>query len=221
MIKKLLKNMKGTHKLLNETDLIPEVHSHLNAVVKLDANGKILSYNQAFANQYRYDEQDSKKSFFDLFFKYQSSEMIGYFEDALLGKAQKWNTLGVANDGKSVEVMITLLPNRKKKDIFVILKDITEFKSQQQELNHYKVMDKTFNQVDAICNFYYDAINDLLYFSDQITDILKINPKDEFKPSLNQFLRYVHPDDAEELKNAIETSMSEKKSVPKGIPTCT
>lgn len=72
-------------------------------------------------------------------------------------------------------------------------------------------MDKTFNQVDAICNFYYDAINDLLYFSDQITDILKINPKDEFKPSLNQFLRYVHPDDAEELKNAIETSMSEKK----------
>ena len=51
---------------------ILEIHDHLNAVVKLDTNGNIISYNQAFAKQYGYNEQDFKKPFLEFSLKMNS-----------------------------------------------------------------------------------------------------------------------------------------------------
>ena len=72
-------------------------------------------------------------------------------------------------------------------------------------------MRETFDEVDNICNFYYDAINDLHYFSNQFADMLKINPDNILTPSLNHILSYVHPEDQERVKNAVQNALKEEK----------
>ncbi|SOC38537.1 EAL domain-containing protein [Ureibacillus acetophenoni] len=200
--------------LLTEWDLKPEVYEHLNAVIKLDINGKIISYNQAFMKQFGYDKQDFIESFFDVFIKYNSLDIVQYFEKALLGNAQKFNTIGVTKDGKNVEINITMVPikNKAVKEVFVIIDDTTKFQNQKKELDQFKIMQNAFDQLDYICSFYYDAINDFLYFSNQINNMLQIESEKQFTPSMKHFLRFIHPEDRERVKSAFETALKERRA---------
>ena len=69
-----------------------------NSVIKLDINGNLVTYNQAFAKQYGYDEQDFNKPFLDVFIKYETFEQKQFFESYLRQNAkircrslQEWN----------------------------------------------------------------------------------------------------------------------------------
>ncbi len=85
-----------------------EIYDHLNSVIKLDNNGNLVSFNQAFSKQYGYNEQDFKKPFLDVFIKNETFEKNQYFEKAILGKTQKFNALGLCKNGNSVHINVTL-----------------------------------------------------------------------------------------------------------------
>lgn len=74
-------------------------------------------------------------------------------------------------------------------------------------------MRETFNQLEQICNYYYDAINDYHYFSNQIIDMLKIKTENDTPTlSFNHFLQYVHSEDKERVKKAFEDALNERKA---------
>ncbi|WP_111438846.1 PAS domain-containing protein [Psychrobacillus insolitus] len=112
------------------------MYEHLNCVIKLDTNGNLVSNNQAFSNQYGYNEQDFKEPFLDIFIPYETFEKNQYFEQTLLGKTQRFNALGLSKNGETVEINVTLIPIKKETgmDIYVIIKNITEFQEQEKEL---------------------------------------------------------------------------------------
>ena len=87
-------------------------------------NGNLVSYNQTFAKQYGYNEQDFKKPFLDVFIKYETFEQKQFFEKAILGKTQKFNALGLYKNGKTIDINVTLIPIKAKAsmDIYVISK---------------------------------------------------------------------------------------------------
>jgi len=188
------------------------VYDYLNAVIKLDIDGNLLAFNQAFAKQYGYNEEDFKKPFLDILLKDRAFEKRIYFEKAFLGKTQTFTATGFPKSGEPLELNITLIPikNKKNKDIYVVLNDITEFQSQRKELNQFEKMLKVFNEVDYICNYYYDAINDLYYFSKQFTDMFKINSERTFTLSFKHLLRYVHPDDVALVKDTVQSALNER-----------
>ena len=66
-----------------------QIYEHLNSVIKLDMNENLVSYNQAFAKQYGYNEQDFYKPFLDVFIKYETFEQKQFVKKALLGKTKK------------------------------------------------------------------------------------------------------------------------------------
>ena len=68
-------------------------------------------------------------------------------------------------------------------DIYVIIKNITEFQEQEKELFISKKSRIAFNELEDICNFYYDAINDLHYVSKQFPIIFGINDGKNFPPN--------------------------------------
>ena len=198
--------------LESDENLNPEVYNYLNAVIKLDTNGHVVSYNQAFLKQYGYEEEEFDQPFFDLLLKNNSREISKYFENAILGKVQRFHTQGYRKNGNQLDISISLIPIRSKEIeyIYVILNDISEYEKQQDELHLFYKMREAFDEVDYICSFYYDAINDYYYPSKQIKDMLKINPENTFTPSLKHALRYVHPDDQERVQNIIQTSLHKR-----------
>ena len=195
-----------------EPGLNSEIYHHLNSVIKLDTNGNLVSFNEAFSKQYGYKEQDFKEPFLDVFIKNETFEKNQFFEKALLGKTQSFNALGLCMDGNSVDINVTLIPIKDKtsKNIYVIIKNITEFQEQEKELFLLQKKLETFNELEDICNFYYDAINDFHYLSKQFPIIFGINAENNYSPTLKQLLQYVHPDDRQRVKDTVQTALSEK-----------
>ena len=72
----------------------------------------------------------------DVFIKNGTFEKNQFFEKALLGKTQRFNALGFCMDGNSVDINLTLIPikDKRSKNIYVIIKNITEFQEQEREL---------------------------------------------------------------------------------------
>ena len=195
-----------------EPGLNSEIYHHLNSVIKLDTNGNLVSFNEAFSKQYGYKEQDFKEPFLDVFIKNETFEKNQFFEKALLGKTQSFNALGLCMDGNSVHINVTLIPIKDKtsKNIYVIIKNITEFQEQERELFLLQKKQETFNELEDICNFYYDAINDFYYLSKQFPTIFGINAENNYSPTLKQLLQYVHPDDRHRVNDTVQTALSEK-----------
>ena len=126
--------------------------------------------------------RDFKEPFLDVFIKNETFEKNQFFEKALLGKTQKFNALGFCMDGNSVHINLTLIPIKDKSsmNIYVIIKNTTEFQEQERELFLLQKKQETFNQLEDICNFYYDAINDFHYLSKQFPNIFGINAKNNY-----------------------------------------
>lgn len=196
----------------SKLDFEPEVLDHLNAIVKLDINCNIVYFNEVFEKQFGYNVQDFKGTFFDTVLKDYPPNIRRHFEKAILGKTHKFNTIGFSKIGKPIDIQITLVPIKDKnsKYVYAILKNITDFQKDTQQLNQFIKLREAFDEVDYICNFYYDVVNDLHYFSKQFAKMLGINPQSNFTPSLKAIFRYVHPDDRERLENTIKNSIKEK-----------
>ncbi|MEH7248169.1 EAL domain-containing protein [Neobacillus niacini] len=145
-----------TKGFINEGDFNSEVYDYLNAVVKLDANGKILSYNQVFVKQFGFNEQDLENPFLENLLKDSSLKLRKYFENALSGKTQKFNATGFPKGGKPIEIMIILIPikNQVSKNVYVILQEISEavvekekqLEEEIQYLAHYDFLTKLPNR---------------------------------------------------------------------------
>jgi diguanylate cyclase (GGDEF)-like protein/PAS domain S-box-containing protein len=196
----------------NERELNSQIYDHLNSVIKLDMNGNLITYNQAFAKQYGYNEQDFNKPFLDVFIKYETWEQKQFFEKAILGKTQSFNAIGRCKNGKTVDINITLFPIKAKADIdvYVIVKNITDYKEQEKEMLLFQRKQDIFNELEHICDFYYDAINDRHHFSKQLPSIFGIDEGKEFSPSLNKLLQYVHRDDRNRVNNTMQDALKNK-----------
>nr|WP_106784400.1 EAL domain-containing protein [Lysinibacillus timonensis] len=96
-----------------------------------------------------------------------------------------------------------------EKQLFENDVDNMDLKGSEDVLNEFQKLRETFNDLDYICSFYYDSQNDFLYFSRQFRDILKLNSETQITPTLKHVLRYVHPEDREQLKNAIQAALED------------
>ncbi|WP_016838623.1 EAL domain-containing protein [Ureibacillus thermosphaericus] len=212
-MKSLFKKSKvrWANELLTDEDMILNIYDHIDAIAKFDCNGQLISYNLAFEKQFGYAIHEFNESIDKIFYEGNSNAIINYFEKALFGKTQKFSTVVKTKDGKRIDVHITLIP--AEKCVFAIIRNITVFQKERKELNQLKRMLETLNKLKHICNFYYDAINDIHYFSNQIFDLLKMNARHEQPTlSLNHYLRYVHPEDREMVREATEIAIKEKRS---------
>lgn len=89
--------------------------------------------------------------------------------------------------------------------MITILSNITEFQKQKKELDQLISLRETLSQLDQICNYYYDAINDYHYFSSQILDMLKVKTENNnLTLSLKHYLQYVHPEDRDRVQEAFD-----------------
>ena len=192
-------------------DRYSEIYDHLNSVIELDTAGNLISFNQAFSKQYGYGEQDFKEPFLNVFIKNKSLEIAQYFEKAILGKTQRFNAVGLCKNGENTDINITLIPINKKtnRNIYVIIKNNSSIQKMERELLISQKKQEAFDDLEGICNFYYDAVNDFHYLSKQFPIVFGMNTDRNLPITLTQLLQYVHPDDRYIVKNAVQTALSE------------
>ena len=196
----------------NKDSIHTDVYKHLHSVIKLDINGNPFFYNQAFTIQYGYDERDFKKPFLEVFIKDNLFKPKQYFEKAILGKKQTFNTIGICKNGKTIHVNVTLIPIKRKDnmDIYAIVKNIEKTNKTEKELLLLKKKQDAFNGLENICDFYYDVINDYYYFSNQLPQIFEVNAGQTFTPTFKLLLQYIHPDDRNRVRDTVQKALIDR-----------
>ncbi|MBS4179162.1 EAL domain-containing protein [Lederbergia citrea] len=200
--------------MVSEEDFHPLINDHLNSVIKLDIEGNLISYNKAFINQFGFMEQDFKKPFLTTFFDNYSNDQKRFFDIALLGNMQTFNTVGLHRDGKPININVKFIPVKTKEstDVYVILKNIADLKEQERELLLFKDNLDKIEGLGNIGTFHYDMINDTTYSSKQHRVILGINEDEDFSPTLKQLLLFIHSDDHPRFEEKFQQAVKNTES---------
>ncbi|MGE8080477.1 EAL domain-containing protein [Peribacillus loiseleuriae] len=182
---------------------------HLNAVIKLDAKGNVLTFNEVFTKQYGYTEQDFHESFLEIFMKDYTDEQKQYFKEAYLGKTKRFNALVLCKNGDTNYSNVALVPiaTADGMEVYVIIKNSNDLKEQDRELLLFKENFKTIEEIGNIGSFHYDIRSDQTYCSKQNRLILGISEEENFSPTHQQIREVVHPDDHPKLELAFQQTL--------------
>lgn len=192
-------------------DSSPQILEFLNSVIKLDQNGNLIAFNQAFAAQYEYSLTDFKQPFFDIFLKQNAPPAHETFKEVLFGKTKRFNAVGFTKGGEAVDVNLTLVPlEEQEKFVYVIVQPISEFKNWEKKLHLSRKMQSVFDELENICYFHYDAVNDQFHFSKQFPELFGINEDSKYTPSHKRLLQYVYKEDQKIVSHTFQDALKNK-----------
>lgn len=140
-------------------------------------------------------------------------EVVGAVNGALEGKEYDIE-YRIVTPSKKVKYIIekaVILLDENNKPIKIIgtIQDITKQKLVE---NNYKILGDNLNKAQRVAgvgSWKYDAINDELFFSEEVHKILGIDMLDD-KKDYNSFLELVHHDDQTKIKTAIDSCLTGK-----------
>lgn len=139
-------------------------------VYSMDVNGALLNTNLSFHQVLGYTPEQVKEKGWGIFAGNQSlDEIKQYFERALQGTPQSYETSGIHQNGQEVMVHATNMPiivDGQIVGVYGIAKDITEQKKAQQEILSLK------QQMELVL----DSIGDGIYAMNENWEITLINP---------------------------------------------
>lgn len=190
----------------------PHIQEFLNSVVKLDKNGNLIAFNHAFTAQYGYRVKDFKKPFFEIFTPNDITLALSSFKKALLGKKQTFQAVCSKKNGKNGHVHLILVPIEESHEplIYLIIKDISEYKDWEKKLNESYQIQNAFNELENICYFVYDVMNDQFRFSKQFPQIFGINAASSYTPAHKKKLEYIYAEDRQYVNETFKSALNNK-----------
>ncbi len=202
---------------LRESEALRHTIDQQSIVSVTDPSGKIIECNELFTkiSGYEHEEligQDHRivnsghhpKAFW--------TEMWRTVSE---GKAWRREVCNRAKDGSTYWVDTIVAPfvdAQGKITKYVSLRtDITEHKEAEERLRWNETQLNEAQRIAKIGSWSLDLRTDTLEWSDTVFDIFEINP-DHFDPSYEGYLRVVHPDDREMVRDAYRRSLEQRTS---------
>ncbi|MFD1707846.1 EAL domain-containing protein [Siminovitchia sediminis] len=140
-------------------------------------------------------------------------QIRGFYEEALKGRIQNYQTRNIINTSQSLELehrVVPMFSGEKVTGLIGMMRDITQFKKQDKELTRFLVGIKAMENLVDMGIWEYDIIDDRAYFSDKMYDIFQL--KRDKTPTYKNVFQLVHPEDKDIFMGAFERSAEE------GIP---
>ena len=196
----------------SQVDSSPQIQEFLNSVIKLDVNGNLITFNQVFAVQYEYGLKDFKQPFFDIFLQKNAPLAHVTFKEVLFGKTKRFNAIGFTKNGEAVDVNLTLVPIEEQDEliVYVIVQNISEFKKWEKKLHLSRIAQSAFDELENICYFHYDAVNDRFHFSKQFPELFGINEDSSYTPAHKRLLQYIYKEDQNQVSHTFQDALKNK-----------
>lgn len=126
-----------------------------------------------------------------------SRELSNSFEFYALGKDDKETP---------IEISLSYSKRNEKKYVMVSLRDITERKKSEKILHRNEIMLRRAQHVSGMGSWDWNVKDNTLVWSDEIFSIFGADP-DLKTVSYDGFLTYIHPEDKEDVINAINSAL--------------
>jgi PAS domain S-box-containing protein len=219
-----LKRAWGTQRDITETKFADQARARLAAIVEssddaiigLDLDGKITSWNEAARRIYGYTTQEIVgKSISDLIPEDRRRE-----EEKVLARVVKgedvdhYETVRQKSDGSIFDVSLTISairdPSGKIVGVSKIARDISERKTTERTLNENRIMLAMAMQSSRMGVWERDIATGALSWSEELEAIFGLK-KGEFRGSEEHFYSLIHEDDRVPVWNEVERAIIEKR----------
>ena len=162
------------------------------------------------------------------------AKMVGYYVDELLGmhisklEAQqqpeeikaniekimadgfaRFETRHRHKDGHELDIEVNVIFMPETRQFASFLRDITELKRARLELQHSRDLLNEAEQMGHLGSWEHDLVRNELRWSDEVYRIFELDPA-QFKPTYENFLNVVHPDDSDKVSRAYTQSLQDK-----------
>lgn len=110
----------------------------------------------------------------------------------------------------NIRISVTNQEENSRSELWGIIRDLSYQNKIKEELNNKEKFIREVNEITRLGVFTHDFILNEHKWSDELFSILKLD-KNVFKPSLDQLLKRVHPDDQDIVNTAVKKLKSSKK----------
>jgi len=184
----------------------------LDGYLVINLQGDIIEVNKVYCELIGYTKDELlNMSVSDLEVIESVEDTKAHLEKIITNKTDIFETKHRKKDGEIVilEVSITYVSGCVEKFISFI-RDITKRKKLLQELQDSKENLNEAQQLSNIGHWEFDLTKNSIRWSDEVFRIFDLKPQ-EFKPTYETFLSYLHPDDLDMVNNSYLESVKEKK----------
>jgi len=221
LIKKLedkLLDLERTNKSLKESEKkYKELIDNANdAVVVIEKTGYINFVNPRFCEMTGYSVDEAKKLHFSKLIHPDDLNMVTeYFRKKLVGEKvpRNYEARVLTKAGKTIHIdNNTSIIEREGEIVGVlsVVRDITRRKQVEDALWESEAHLREAQRVAHLGNWDWNIGKNELFWSDETYRIFGLTPQ-EFKPSYDAFLNFIHPHDRECVKKSVDEALSEKK----------
>jgi len=187
-------------------------NNHPDIVLILGADGVIREINRISLG---YELADLKKSFFAFIHPDETEKALTYVEQSFEGETTNFQLTLLHKNGTDVYCEVTLIPiniNGQINGLYGIIKDISKLKIQEELVKKIESNLNAAQRIARIGSWDYDVIENEAFWSKQMYHIIGIDFLDDFVPSIETVVEFVHPDDKEvvlkKVTDAIRTGQS-------------
>jgi len=176
----------------------------------IDMHGVLLEVNESYAKMsgYAIDELVGMH-ISQLEAKEQSvREVMAHIEQLISQGYERFETRHRRKDGQEIDVEISATYQPEAQQIFVFCHDITVRKRIDLELLHKQDLLNEAQRLGKLGSWELDWQSGVLLWSDEVYRIFEIDPA-RFKPSYENFLRVIHPEDREMVDQAYRQSLAD------------
>lgn len=183
------------------------------AIIRLDKDGHISSWNKGAQEIKGYTADEIIGRHFSIF--YTDDEINENEPEVNLTNAVKFGRFEregwrVKKDGSLFWADIIFNPIYNTDAELVgyvkVTRDMTERRKNEENLRESERQLKEAQSIAHLGNWEWDVKTNEVKWSDEMFAIYELNP-DEYKPTLEGFLSKLHPDDIEEIKSYLESSL--------------
>ncbi len=210
-----LQRQRAEESRKKSTEMLQSIIDNSMAIIYLkDGNGRYMLVNKLYETLFHIKkEQVAGKTDYDVFPK----EMADKFREndrrvLEAGRPFEFEESALHPDGKihtyiSMKFTIPSIPGA----VCGISADITERKAAEEALRASEEKLKEAQEIGRIGNWEYDLVKDKRYWSDEVFRIFGLSKEDlRSYASLESYLKFVHPDDVEDVKRTTQEAFKNK-----------
>ncbi|CAH0344118.1 EAL domain-containing protein [Bacillus sp. CECT 9360] len=187
---------------------------HPDIIFTLNVAGDIEAVNKR-VDRLGYKPEEINGSFTEFIVNKHLIKTIANFEKTLNGSSENFDISLLHKDGSSIEANITSIPiitNNKVIGVIGIAKDISDIKQKEATLKNIQ-NGLTLSQMNAnIGSWDSDLTTGKIFWSKQIFRILGIHPDEEFVPTYNKLIEFIHPKDRERFDTVVTSSLQNNEN---------
>jgi len=185
-------------------------------IVLLDVNGLVLEINNVVSTFFNKHQEEVIGTRFDTLFPIKDRPALEKAtKDCLNGAGTSSVELSIENNGSTrfIDLDVQKLSDSQGQVyLFCIGHDITDRKLAEEELLKHRQLFEDAENIGKTGSWEFDLENQKLIWSKGAFKIFGTDPR-FFKPSIDAFMMFVHPEDKKHVQDLIKTGM-EKKSFP-------